>query len=115
MSSSGNRFQANRFSPLDTVLGYQNTAKGMTHDVGAVRYSLESLLQIRRIPSGVSPDQASFPYARLPFELRQTVLRELMPTKSIWNGTSFPKSCPKQYQQAYFENTKYLQNRALAQ
>lgn len=55
-----------------------------------------------------------FPYARLPFELRQMVLRELVPTKSIWNGTSFPKSCPKEHQQAYFEKTKYLQNRALA-
>lgn len=35
----------------------------------------------------------TFPYSRLPFELRQMVLRELVPTKSIWNGTSFPKSC----------------------
>lgn len=57
----------------------------------------------------------TFPYARLPFELRQMVLRELLPTKSIFNGTSFPKSCPEKHQQAYFEKTKYLQNRALAQ
>lgn len=56
----------------------------------------------------------AFPYARLPFELRQMVLRELVPTKSVWNGTSFPKSCPEQYRQDYFEKTKYLQNRALA-
>ncbi|KAK7712713.1 hypothetical protein SLS64_001428 [Diaporthe eres] len=36
----------------------------------------------------------AFPYSKLPFELRQMVLRELVPTKSIWNGTSFPKSSP---------------------
>lgn len=55
-----------------------------------------------------------FPYAMLPFELRQMVLGELVPTRSIWNGTSFPKSCPERHQQAYFEKTKYLQGRALA-
>lgn len=59
-------------------------------------------------------NRGTFPYASLPFELRQMVLRELVPTKSIWNGTSFPKSCPKVYQRSYFEKTKYLQNRALA-
>ncbi|KAK2613947.1 hypothetical protein N8I77_000813 [Diaporthe amygdali] len=59
-------------------------------------------------------NRGTFPYASLPFELRQMVLRELVPTKSIWNGTSFPKSCPKGYQRSYFERTKYLQNRALA-
>lgn len=203
MGQINRRFAGNRFSPLDTNLGFQNTAQGMTQDVyehdskvqspvvpsparhslgsprwdsiasanglagyqslsggldpahvGPVRYSLEYLLQLRRdssrkkyIPAvpnllglnldgrGVGPKHAAahndaqisldvsdkpirnghFPYARLPFELRQMVLRELVPTKSIWNGTSFPKSCPKEHQQAYFEKTKYLQNRALAQ
>lgn len=183
MGPINQRFAANRFSPLSTNLGIQNTAKGMTQDiyepeskaqspvvpsparnslgsptwdstayanglagyqslsggldsadVGPVRYSLEYLLQLRRdlsrqqympaVPDlfGLNLDVSEkpirngiFPYARLPFELRQMVLRELVPTKSIWNGTSFPKSCPKEHQQAYFEKTKYLQNRALAQ
>lgn len=195
MARKNKRFQANRFSPLDTDLGFQHTAKGMSQDVyesesrlrspvvlspagnspessteyatasandhfgyqrqasrlnpsvsGSVKYSLEFLLQYRRdlarqqaisaVQIGAGPGivpiaghddvrtsldvlegpirSGTFPYASLPFELRQMVLRELVPTKSIWNGTSFPKSCPKRYQQAYFEKTKYLQNRALA-
>lgn len=178
------RFAGNRFSPLDTDLGFQHTAKGMTQDfyepesrlpspvvlspprnslgsptkhpivntnslagyqsqsvdvgpphIGSVRYNLEFLLNLRRDPSrqrcipaiqklaGLNPDpragtgvdhehaaayndigvsfdapegptsNGAFPYSKLPFELRQMVLRELVPTKSIWNGTSFPKSC----------------------
>lgn len=209
MGSNNKRLAANRFSPLDTDLGFQHTAEGMNQDVyepesrlrspvvlsparntfgspskyrdraayvndlsgfqsrsvalnpspiGPLRYSLEFLLELGRDPSrqqdipsipilagrniqhhdagpGVGPEYAAaydearlsldipeeptrdgtFPYARLPFELRQMVVRELMPTKSIFNGTSFPKSCPRKHQQAYFEKTKYLQNRALAQ
>ncbi|KAL1879861.1 hypothetical protein Daus18300_001700 [Diaporthe australafricana] len=99
MAPKCKRFATNRFSPLDTSLGSENTAQGMTQDV----YEPED---------GETTNCATFPYARLPFELRQMVLRELVPTKSIWNGTSFPKSCPEQYQQGYFEKTKYLQNRA---
>lgn len=206
MGPAGKRFPANRFSALDTELGSQYTAKGMTHDVyethsglgspvvlspasktlgssrkdpagdanhlagyerrpaglkttdiGSSRYSPRFLLHLRRDPSRkqdipaipigadlsldrrdavpcVSPKPAAahddartrmdtpmetvrdsiFPYAMLPFELRQIVLGELVPTRSIWNGTSFPKSCPERHQQAYFEKTKYLQNRALA-
>lgn len=208
MGPNNRRLAANRFSPLDTDLGFQHTAEGMRQDVyepesrlrspvvlsptrntsgspskhrdraayandlsgfqsrsvavnpsytSPVRYSLEFLLELGRnslrqqdIPSipilagrdiqhhdagpGVGPEytaahdearmsldipeepirNGTFPYARLPFELRQMVLRELMPTKSIFNGTSFPKSSPGKHQQAYFEKTKYLQNRALA-
>lgn len=210
MASDNKRLAANRFSLLDTDLGFQHTAEGMSQDVfepesrlrspvvlsparnilgsprkyrdraayandfsgfqsrpvslnpspiGPLRYrySLEFLLELGRNPSrqqdipsipilagrgirhhdaglcvgpeyAVAHDEARisldvpeepirngiFPYARLPFELRQMVLRELMPTKSIFNGTSFPKSCPGKHQQAYFEKTKYLQNRALA-
>lgn len=208
MGSNNRRLAANRFSPLDTDLGFQHTAEGMSQDVyepesrlrspvvlsparnvlgspskyrdraayandlsgfqsrsvalnpssiGPLRYSLEFLLELGRNPTrqqdipsipilpgrdiqhhdagpDVGPEYAAacdeprmsldvpeepirngtFPYARLPFELRQMVLRELVPTKSIFNGTSFPKSCPGKHQQAYFEKTKYLQNRALA-
>lgn len=206
MGPAGKRLPANRFSALDTELGSQNTAKGMTHDVyethsglgspvvlspasktlgssrndlagnanhiagyerrpvglkttdiGSSRYSPRFLLHLRRDPSrkqdipaipigadlnldrrdavpclGHKPAAAHddlqtsmdgpsepvrnglFPYAMLPFELRQMVLGELVPTRSIWNGTSFPKSCPERHQQVYFEKTKYLQNRALA-
>lgn len=155
MGPINKRFAANRFSPLDTDLGFQHTAKGMIQDVyepestlrspvvlspattslgsprkypiantnglagyqsqsagldpsqiGSVRYSLDFLLRLGRDPSrqryiptipilpGVNLDShGTFPYSKLPFELRQMVLRELVPTKSIWNGTSFPKSC----------------------
>lgn len=86
------------------------------------RYAVPHVgLAAARDDAGTSMDAPSepvrdgiFPYAMLPFELRQMVLGELVPTRSIWNGTSFPKSCPERYQQAYFEKTKYLQNRALA-
>lgn len=61
--------------------------------------------------------QGTFPYSKLPFELRQMVLRELVPTKSIWNGTSFPKSCqyhsspstpPRSLCLGKFQNTSLL-------
>lgn len=207
MGSNNKRLAANRFSPLDTDLGFQHTAEGMNvyepesrlqspvvlsparsilgspskyrdraayvndlsgfqsrsvalnpSPIDPLRYSLEFLLELGRNPSRqqdipsipilpgrniqhhgtgtcIGPEynaahndarmsldvpeepirNGTFPYARLPSELRQMVLRELLPTKSVFNGTSFPKSCPKKHQQAYFENTKYLQNRALAQ
>ncbi|POS76455.1 hypothetical protein DHEL01_v205164 [Diaporthe helianthi] len=71
-----------------------------------VRTSLDIPEEIARKPP--------FSYASLPAELRQMILRELVPTRSIWNGTSFPKSSPRRYQRDYFKTTKYLQNRALA-
>ncbi|KAI3400517.1 hypothetical protein diail_2716 [Diaporthe ilicicola] len=51
-------------------------------------------------------DSGTVTYVSLPAEVRQIVLRELVPTRSIWNGTSFPKSWPERYQQTYFENTR---------
>lgn len=158
MDPTDKRIQVNRFSPLDSDLGSQNTAQGMTQDVyvlenkpqssamnslalsnehSRVKYSLHFLLQIRAssrqqdihaMPIGDTQNNAggslgipeelvrkrTFPYTSLPAELRQMILRELVPSKSIWNGTSFPKSCPQKYQRDYFEKTKYLQNRALA-
>lgn len=150
MAPTDKRLLANRFAPLDSELGTQYTAKGMTQDVygsenslassresSAVKYRLEFLLQagasarrrkgIPATPIGVAHNNVGtslnipkelirkrgFPYASLPAELRQIVLRELLPTRSIWNGTSFPKSWRKN-QRDYFKKTKYLQNRALA-
>lgn len=145
---------ANRFALLDSSLGSQHTATGMTQDVyesgnrprgpevesharnsvapprqnSTFNYKLPLLLQIgtfagqrRRRNMGTSlniPEEIirkpAFQYASLPAELRQMILRELVPTKSVWNGTSFPKSSPRRYQRDYFQTTKYLQNRALA-
>jgi hypothetical protein len=150
MAPTDKRLQANRFAPLDSHLGTQHTAKGMTQDIyesenslpsskeySTVKYSLEVSLQVGAAarwrqgmpatPIGVAHDKVgtslnipkkliktdTFPYASLPSELRQIVLRELTPKKSIWNGTSFLKSCPKKHQRDYFKKPKYIQNRAL--
>lgn len=146
--------KANHFALLDSELGSQHTATGMTQDVyesgnrphgsevklntrnslvpsrqnSTFSYSLQLLLQVgtftrrrRHNNLGTNLDipeeiirKPVFQYTSLPAELRQMILRELVPTKSVWNGTSFPKSSPRRYQRDYFLTTKYLQNRALA-